>query len=126
MGILLAQMMVFICGILAILFSILAWRLKNDVFFYLGAGFTFIILVYLTVYYDFFLGLLESGNTLFVMINVAFVAIPVYFLIQSKMHSKHQSLDGINTKGPVTQEYLDEIINAPDEEIDYEDGINLK
>jgi len=53
-------------------------------------------------------------------INLSFVIIPVFFLIKSKQTIKTSSLDGLTSEGEVTDQYLDDIINAPDEEIDYE------
>ncbi|MCB9223331.1 MAG: hypothetical protein H6582_04055 [Crocinitomicaceae bacterium] len=126
MGFLFAQILVFTCGILAILFSVISWRLKSDVFFYLGAAFTLILVIYMGFNYEFLLDQINSGNMLFVLFNAAIVGIPIYFLIQSKLKSSNQSFDEASNSGPVTQEYLDEIINAPEEEINFEDDLNLK
>lgn len=76
--------------------------------------------------YEFLLDQINSGNMLFVLFNAAIVGIPIYFLIQSKLKSSNQSFDEASNSGPVTQEYLDEIINAPEEEINFEDDLNLK
>ena len=126
MGVLVVQIMVFICGLMAILFSILAWRLRNDVYFYLGIAFTGIFIIYGVYNYLFLWSQWLSGNVVFVLFNLAFVGLPIFFLIKAKTPTSNSSLDGVKSGGPVTEEYLDEIINSPDEEIDFEDGLNLK
>jgi hypothetical protein len=126
MGILLLQIFVFADGILAILFSVLAWRLKQNVFFILGIVFTAIYLIYAIINYEFLWGLLQSGSHVFVIFNAAFIILPILFLVKSKTDKPPKSLDGIEANGAVTEEYLDSIINAPDEEVDFEDGLDLK
>jgi len=120
LGILFAQIVVFIGGIGAILFSILAWRLRKNVFFYLGLGFLLIYLIYAILNYEYFLLLLDLDNYIFLGLNLSFVIIPTFFLIKSKQTMKTSSLDGLSSEGQVTDKYLDDIINGPDEEIDYE------
>lgn len=126
MGILLVQIFVFLCGISAIVFSILAWRLKKDIFFYLGIGFTAIYCIYAAYNIEFLMSLLNYGDMLFLLFNLSFIIIPAYFLISSKINSKDSSFDEAKAGGPVTEEYLDEIINSPEEEVDFEDDYDLK
>jgi magnesium-transporting ATPase (P-type) len=130
MGFLLGQILVFLCGIAAIVFSALTWRLKKDIFFYLGLGFTAIYSFYAIYNYKFIVSLFNQRDILFLMFNLAFIVIPVYFLISSKLQGREgntdKGIDGIQEGGPVTEEYLDEIINSPDEEVDFEDDYDLK
>ncbi|MEX1002959.1 MAG: hypothetical protein WDZ35_12650 [Crocinitomicaceae bacterium] len=126
MGFLLVTILVLICGIAAILFSILAWRLNNQTFFILGIIALGIYLIYFFVHFHWNIQLLLSGNAITILINLAFIGLPIFFLIKSQLKKEQNSFDGGEGGGPVTQEYLDEIINAPDEEIDFEDDLNLK
>lgn len=124
-GEMLVMLLIFICGFAAMLFSILAYRLKKDVFFYLGLGCTAIILVYAVINYAYFY-LLLFDNLLLFFIYLTFLVLPIYFLILAKTEKPPESFDGSTSTGKVTQAYLDEVINAPDEEINYEEDLDLR
>ena len=124
-GELIVLMLVIICGFAALLFSVFAWRLKKDVYFYLGLVFTSVLVIYAAINYEHLLFAMVN-ETMWFLIQMAFIAFPVYFLIQSKMNPANNSLDGSSATGYVTEAYLDEVINAPDEEIDFEEDLDLK
>lgn len=42
------------------------------------------------------------------------------------MDTPSEGFDGSTPTGAVTEEYLDEVINAPEEDIDFEDGLDLR
>lgn len=118
-------LMVVVCGFAAILFSILAWRLKQDVFFYLGLICTSILVIYAAINYQHFIYMMLNETLLF-MVQMAFIGFPIFFLIQSKMTSTDTSLDGSEATGKVSEAFLDEVINSEDEEIDFESEMDLK
>lgn len=124
-GELFVTLLVVICGFLALLFSIFAWRLRQDVHFYLGLIFTSILVIYAAINYQ-HLFFMMINNTMWFMIQMAFIGFPIFFLIQSKMSLPNESLDGSEATGKVTEAYLDEVINAPDEEIDFEEDLDLR
>ena len=120
LGFLFAQILVFLGGICGIIFSILAWRLRKNIFFYLALGFLVIYLIYAAFNYEYLLTIFYSGNYILLFLNLSFIIIPVFFLIKSKQSMKNATLDGLTSEGKVTDQYLDGIINAPDEEVDFE------
>lgn len=124
-GELFVLLMVVVCGFAALLFSILAWRIKKDVFFYLGLVFTSVLVIYAAINYEHLLYQMLNDTLLF-MIQMSFIGFPIFFLIQSKMNPENTSLDGSQSTGQVTEAYLDEVINAEDEEIDFESEMDLK
>jgi uncharacterized membrane protein YfcA len=117
---LIAQILVFSIGICAIIFSVLAWRLRKNILFILGLIFSTVYLIYAVLNHEFLLSLLLLGDYIFFVLNLSFIVVPVYFLISSKQSMKASTLDGLTPDGKVTDQYLDDIINAPDEEIDFE------
>ena len=115
-GGLIALLLLFIGGILAILFSILSWRTKEAVYFYLGIGFTSLILIYILVNIKFVVYQLSNGTSAIEgIITLSFLVIPILFLVKTKQ--KH-SAGGEDSE--VTDAFLDDIINSEDEDIDYE------
>ena len=124
-GELIVLLLVVICGFAALLFSVFAWRLRKDVFFYLGLFFTGILVIYAAINYEHLLFTMIN-NTIWFLIQMAFIGFPIFFLIQSKMNLANNSLDGSSATGQVTEAYLDEVINAPDEEIDFEEDLDLR
>lgn len=61
-----------------------------------------------------------------ILIFATFLVIPIIFLVKAKQDKPADAFDGSTATGAVTEDYLDEIINAPDEEIDFEDGVDLR
>ena len=125
MGGLLLFMMIFIVAAGAIVLSVLAWRLKNQTLFYVAIAVTCLIVFY-EVYNIKWIISLFSYDFVWGMLHLMFIAIPVFFLIKYATDNADASFDGGKTGAPVSQEYLDDIINAPDEDIDFEDGLDLK
>lgn len=66
------------------------------------------------------------NSTMWFLIQMSFIVCPIYFLIQAKSNPANTSFDGSEASGKVTEDYLDEIINSPDEEIDFEEDLDLK
>lgn len=125
MGGILLFMLIFIGAAAAIITSILAWRLKNSALFYVSIALTGIMLFYELYNIKWIISLFKF-DFLWGMIHLMFIAIPVFFLIKYATDKADSGFDGAKTGAPVSQEYLDEIINAPDEEIDFEEGLDLK
>ena len=125
MGILLALLLIIICGLFALIFSVLAWRLKNEIYFYIGLVATIIIIIYSAINYLYLYSLLHLSIPFFI-IHIAFLIFPIYFLIQAKKNTKSSNLEDVDPSGTVTDTYLDEVINAPDEEIDFEEDLDLR
>ncbi|MBI3135257.1 MAG: hypothetical protein HYZ14_11340 [Bacteroidetes bacterium] len=104
-----------VLSIPAFIFSILSWRLRTDVMFWLGVVFTSFLVLYTFVKIELVLYLILNIDTfLYGLIILAFIGIPVYFLISSKL-----SKPG-NGDTDVTDDYLTRIIESDDEDIDYE------
>ncbi|MBN4070914.1 hypothetical protein JYT72_00260 [Crocinitomix catalasitica] len=118
MGILFGYVLIFLGGICAIIFSILASRLKQDVFFILGCIFTGIILIYVIYNYEWIWYLVNEG-ALFGLLILSFIVIPVIFLIQSKQ-SKSASIGD----SEVTDSFLDDIIQSEEEDINFDEDID--
>ncbi|MEO9531443.1 MAG: hypothetical protein ABJG68_14160 [Crocinitomicaceae bacterium] len=125
MGGILLFMLIFIGATAAILLSVLAWRLKNSSLFYVAIGATGIMLIYELYNIKWIISLFKH-DFMFGMLHLMFLAIPIFFLIKYATDNANSGFDGAKTGAPVSQEYLDEIINAPDEDIDFEDGLDLK
>jgi hypothetical protein len=125
MGVILLFMLIFIGATAAIVVSVLAWRLKNRALFYLALVLTGLILCYELYNIRWVISLFQA-DFLWGMIHLMFIAIPVFFLIKYATDKATDSFDGGKTGAPVTEAYLDEIINSPDEEIDFEEGLDLK
>jgi hypothetical protein len=121
LGILFGYVITFAGGICAILFSILANRLKSDVFFILGCVFTGFMLIYIIYNYEWMWSLMNNGvNAIFGLVILSFVVIPVIFLIQAKSGTPY----GGRGDSEVTDAYLEEVINSADEKIDFEDDLD--
>lgn len=103
-------------GTLALLFSILSWRLKTELMFWLGVAFTAIILLVDALNFDAIIFLFSNQDTIFsgVIIMICLI-LPICFLIASKL-----SPDKLNSDSDVTDEYLNNIINSEDEKNDFE------
>jgi hypothetical protein len=104
-----------VLSIPAFIFSILSWRLRTDAMFLLGAIFTGILFLFYLLSYELFIFLLMDINSLLIgLFLLVMLAIPVYFLIASKMAKP------VNPDSDVTDDYLTKIIESDDEDIDYE------
>lgn len=116
MDALFALILTLLGGTLSMVFSILAWRLKKEIFFYLGITFVALLIVYIIFHLDYYIyALMNPMYDLTSILMLTFIGVSVYFLISSK--TKHHAG---NTDTEVTDAFLDEIIEEEDEEIDYE------
>ena len=117
-------------GALNILFSVLAWRLKSQAFFIVTCVISGLMLIYMGFN---FLEIIDSASfdPVFFFMNLLFIGLPIFFIIKyfqdiNKSKRPSSGFDGANEGGPVTEEFLDEVINAPDEEIDFSEGVDLR
>jgi hypothetical protein len=120
----------YIGGALNILFSVLAWRLKNQAFFIITCVLTGLLVIYMGFN---FLEIMDAArfSPVFFFLHLMFIGLPVFFVIkyfqdQKKVGQASDGLDGAHQGGEVTEEYLDEVINSPDEEIDFSEGVDLR
>lgn len=105
----------FLLAVFSWVFSILAWRLKKDVFFWIGVSATGLLLVFYLFNIEFLIHILSDIDSLvFGVFILTLLGIPVYFLIASKMKSSNSSNDVI------TEDYLNSIIESEEKEIDYD------
>ena len=115
-----------IVGTAAIIFSILAWRLRNHGYFMTGIVLTGIVALIEIWQYELIYWMIRMQNILVLLLFFSFIGVPAYFLIMAKQKKTNDSFDGIGSGGQVTTEYLDKIINSEDEEIDYEEDLDLR
>ena len=109
-------MLSIVIGTLALLFSLLSYRLKTEIMVWLGVAFTGILLIIDTLNFDTIVFLFSNQDTIFsgVIIMVCLI-LPICFLIASKVNPNKLSPDS-----DITDEYLNDIINSNDENIDFE------
>jgi len=103
---------VFILTTAGLLFSILAYSQRNKVFFYLGIAAVIIVGLGLANYYEFYYYSISSGDIMTIALFMSWV-ISIVFLIISQTEKKKDGSE-------VTDAFLDDIINAEDEEWDPE------
>jgi energy-coupling factor transporter transmembrane protein EcfT len=114
-------------SVAALIVSLIAWRQKSKPLYITGwilvgimilmtiANFRVIRLIF--IYNDF--------QSLLILAVILFL--PAIFLIKySSDKPIDSSLDGGTAGGAITEEYLDEIINSPEEDIDYEEDLDLR
>ena len=120
MGTLLGMVMIFMAGIAGIIFSILAQRLKQEIFFILGCVTSAIVLIYIIWNFQWWWAMINSADGAFMaLIILSFLVIPIIFLVQSK-----QAVGSNDGDSDVTVDFLEEVINSEDEEIDFEDDLD--
>lgn len=95
-----------------LLFSILAYSQRKQVFFYLGISAVVIVTIGMASYYEFYYFAIGSGDVITIAFLMAWLA-SIVFLVISQMDTKKGD-DG------VTDAFLDDIINSEDEEWDPE------
>lgn len=121
---------VFVLSILSLLFSILSWRLKQPVFFWLAIVATSLLLLFYLVNIELFIYWLSDISSFVTAIfMLALVGLPIYFIVASKL-STPKSDSGItddylnsvinSNEKEITEADLDDIINSEEKEIDYE------
>ena len=107
-------------------FSIMAARTREQNHLIVGAIATAIVLLITLFNWKDALYMLQNRDIFSLLFFGSFVIIPIIFLIKSQQSIKNQSFDGSTAGGPVTEEYLDEVINAPDEDIDFDKDYDLR
>lgn len=112
MGVLFSYLIVLILATAALLFGILAFSQKKVVFFYLGIIFVTIALLVSLPHAQFILYAIQAGHLLTIASLAAWL-IAIIFLILSK--TKPTKADN-----GITDSFLNDIINADDEEWDPE------
>ncbi len=118
MGVIFGYLLLFIGGIAAIIFAILANRLRQDVYFILGCIFTGLIIIYVIYNYKWIWNLLNNAEDVILgLIILSFIVIPVIFLVQTKQSKS----SGENSE--VTDAFLDDIIESEDEDINFDEDI---
>lgn len=106
---------IFVLGITGMILSIIAQRTKNKTILFVSIAPVALTVLIVFLYREMFIYLFETGN-IFGFIIAAFIIVPVIFWIMFL-----QKIDN-PTGQPVTNDYLDEIINSDevyeDEEYD--------
>lgn len=78
---------------------------------------------------------MKERNMFMLIILFCLLFIPIAFQVKyiqdtqpksTEIDSSSTSFDGASSGGEVTEEYLDEVINAPDEEINFDDEYDLR
>jgi len=106
---------ILILTIPAIIFSILSWRLRTKVTFWLGVIFTALLALCYIFNLPFFISLvLNPDSFLYGLVFLLTLAIPVYFLVSSKLKKTD------NGDSEITDDYLTKIIESDEEDIDFE------
>ena len=100
----------FVLGAISVVFSVIAERNKNNAWF-IGAIIPFVLfLILIIANFRYYIYQIKSQNWFLLIILLAFIGIPIYFLFQAK--GKKKTISDEN-------DYLDKIIDSDDEEIDY-------
>jgi len=95
----------------AMLFSVLAWRLKTETMFWLAVAFTGILLLIIAISFELMIALFSFEDTIFTGVLISsFLIIPICFIIASKLKP-----DKTHTDSDITDEYLNDIINSEDD-----------
>ena len=120
----------FFIGVGAIIFSVLAWRLKTNVMFWLGVGFTGLMFLVVALNIELLWEMLITPDSaIYPVLIFACLIVPIGFLIGAKSKPTRGGGTGVTddyvggsegNSGEVTQEYLDSIINSPDEDIKFD------
>lgn len=115
----------FIFALAAVICAILGWRQKNKTLIIIASVLLGIELLIILSFWRWLLWI-AGFDTIFFILQFLAIALPIFFIIMFLVEKpKNESLDGVSAAGPVTEEYLDDIINAPDEEIDFEEDLDL-
>ncbi|MBD3639203.1 MAG: hypothetical protein HUJ25_17740 [Crocinitomicaceae bacterium] len=113
-------------AVASMILSILSWRLKSNPLFIAGAICTGLMFLIVIANFDVVKEIILYRDIIPMIFFLVLLGFPIFFLIKAKTDKPPSSFDGSTAGGKVTEDYLDEIINAPDEDIDFEDGIDLK
>ena len=123
-------MLFFLGGGAGILFSVLAWRLKNEVFFILSVIVCGLMIIYIAYNFLDIISMVKFSPVMF-LLHLVFIGLPIFFIVKyfqdkNKHGGDHSDIDDDQNSGAVTDQYLDEIINSADEDLDFGEGIDLR
>lgn len=105
---------VFLLAIPAFIFSILAWRLRTGIMFWLGIVLVSIILILYIFEIEFLISCFSNIDSMSTgVFFLILVGVPLFFLINSKLSKATSNED-------ITDDYLNSIINEKDEDINFE------
>jgi uncharacterized membrane protein HdeD (DUF308 family) len=96
-----------------LLFGILAYNRKDPVFFWLGLSFDILVTIGLILNVEYYFYSLTQSADAFGLMTIGAWIISIVFLVLSKVNKKPNDDN-------VTDAFLDDIINAEDEEWDAE------
>jgi hypothetical protein len=99
---------ILLLAIPAIVFSILAFHQRTNLFLILGIGFTIVLLAKFIINATYYYYLIESGNILIVF-YLFLLSIPIIFLIRTKTVQKIDE--------NISNTYLDDIINEENDDL---------
>ncbi|MCH2235121.1 MAG: hypothetical protein MK078_12785 [Crocinitomicaceae bacterium] len=103
-----AFLLIYVFGLAGIILSIIGQRTKNKTLIYVSIAPVAFCLLFLVVYRDMFISMISNGE-IEGFILASFIVIPAIFWVMFL-----QKID-IKQGAPVTNDYLDEIINSEDE-----------
>ncbi len=105
----------FLIAVPSLILSILAWRLRTNVFFWLGTAFTALLLILYIYEIKFLVSLFANiDEILWGLFFLVLLGLPIFFLVSSKLSKQN------NDQGDITDAYLNSIINSKEEEIDFD------
>lgn len=122
----LANIIFFVIGFVAIFFSVMAARTREQNHFIVGAIATGIVILIALFKWDLVYFMIMTRDVFSLLVFGACIIIPIIFLVKTQQTKVNNSFDGSEANGPVTEEYLDEVINAPDEDIDFDKDYDLR
>lgn len=128
-------MFIFIFGAASIIVSAVASRTRNKGLFitaWILIGLNLMLMLGILEFLEWFM---KERNMFMLIILFCLLFIPIAFQVKyiqdtqpksTEIDSSSTSFDGASSGGEVTEEYLDEVINAPDEEINFDDEYDLR
>ncbi|UKN02763.1 hypothetical protein K6119_04440 [Paracrocinitomix mangrovi] len=118
---------ILILGVAAILTSILGWRLKEKSLTVIAIVALGVQMIFYFASFQTVLFLILFSNFFMLFVFASLIIIPVIFIIKSYDDKPvvTEEIDGPVINGQPTQEYLDNIINGPDEDLNLEDDYDL-
>jgi len=116
----------FIFALAATICAIIAWREKNKTLLIIACVLLGLELLIILSYWR-WLYWIAGFSVIFLILQLTAILLPGFFIIKYFVDKpSNNAIDGAEAGAPVTEEYLDSIINAPDEDIDFEEDLDLK
>ena len=115
-------------GLAAVIVSAVAMRQKLQGLIITGWILVGLLTLIIVTHLRFVAELFQDQLILVILVLGGVYVIPILFLVKAvdKKSSAADSFDGSTAGGKVTEEYLDEVINAPDEDIDFGEDLDLR